>query len=186
MTVADFGCANGVLLDVIHHRVGRYMGVDFSAEFIAAARERQEKTGIVNASFHCEPIVEFCKQHPRAFDRGFALDFSEHVYDDDFREIAAAIHGSLKPNGRLYMHTPNAEFAVEILKDRGILRQHPEHVAVRNAENNIRLLKEANFRDVRVVYLSHYLKHVAWVDVFSNLPVLGKYFRARLFIEGIC
>ena len=38
--VADFGCGNGVLLELIGARVGEYVGVDFSEAFVRAAQRR--------------------------------------------------------------------------------------------------------------------------------------------------
>src|SRR5262245_14316373 len=80
--VADFGCGNGVLLDLIASRVRSYVGIDFSAAFVRAAERRRDDHGIRNATFHCEDVVGFCARHPNHFDAAFALDFSEHIYDD--------------------------------------------------------------------------------------------------------
>ena len=75
--------------------------------------------GSATATFHCTDIVAFCARHPNHFDAAFALDFSEHIYDDQFLRIFRAIHGSLKPGGSLYLHTPNAEYFMERLRSAG-------------------------------------------------------------------
>lgn len=183
MEVVDFGCGNGLLLEAIHDRVSKYYGVDFSSEFIAAARRRQEQLSIRNATFQCEVNSDFCARHPGKFDRAFAMDFSEHVYDKDFVNIAKAIRQCLKPEGLFYLHTPNAEFFLEIAKDKGVMRQFPEHIAVRNAADTVRLLESASFTAIKVVHLPHYLKALSWLHWFSRVPMLGRFFRARLFIE---
>jgi len=181
--VADFACGNGMMLEVVHDRVNFYHGVDFSEEFIKAARRRQKALSIGNAAFHCQSIEGFCGDNRGRFDKAFALDFSEHVYDEEWVRICQSIKCSLKESGRFYLHTPNAEFCVERLKERGVLRQFPEHIAVRNAKQNINLLKMAGFRDIRLVYLPHYLWQLGWLHGFARIPLVGKYFRARLFIE---
>src|SRR5262245_28337576 len=89
-TVADFGCGNGVLLELIGGRVHEYVGIDFSQAFIRAAEQRRDARGLRNGTFHCSEIVSFCAQHPNRFDAGFALDFSEHVYDDQFLSMFRA------------------------------------------------------------------------------------------------
>jgi cyclopropane fatty-acyl-phospholipid synthase-like methyltransferase len=183
MVVADLGCGNGLLLELAHARVGQYHGVDFSSEFIEEARRRQVRAGIRNASFHIESITEFCNRHEGAFDRVFALDFTEHVYDEDLIPIAASIQRSLREGGRLYIHTPNLTFFLELLKDRGFCRQFPEHVAVRNADQYISLLRGVGFNEVKILYLSHYLRTLSWLHGFSSIPVVGKYLKARLFLE---
>ena len=58
-TVADFGCGNGVLLELIGPHVHEYVGVDFSEAFTRAAERRRDARGIQNGSFHCGDIVEF-------------------------------------------------------------------------------------------------------------------------------
>jgi len=183
MVVADLGCGNGLLLELTHDRVGKYHGVDFSSEFIEEARRRQAQAGIRNASFHVESITEFCDRNDGALDRVFALDFAEHVYDEDLIPIAASIRRSLREGGRLYIHTPNLTFFLEFLKDKGICRQLPEHVAVRSADQYVSLLRGVGFKEVKVVYLPHYLRTLSWLHGFSSVPVVGKYLKARLFFE---
>jgi len=127
--VADFGCGNGVLLELIGPHVHEYVGVDFSEAFTRAAERRRDARGIRNGSFHCGDIVAFCAQHPNQFDAGFALDFAEHIYDDQFVRIFRAIHGALKPGASLYLHTPNRDYFMERLRERGVFRQIEGHVA---------------------------------------------------------
>jgi cyclopropane fatty-acyl-phospholipid synthase-like methyltransferase len=180
--VADFGCGNGVLLDLISERVREYVGVDFSEEFVRAAERRRDARGIRNGTFYCTEMRDFCARHPNRFDAAFALDFSEHVYDDQFERIFSAIHGSLKPGAALYLHTPNAEYFMERLKDRGILTQVEGHVGVRDARQHERLLARCGFRDVEVRFLPHYLTVASKLHALGFLPVIGRYFRARLFV----
>ena len=53
--------------------------------------------------------------------------------------------------------TPNADFFLERMKDKGILvKQFPEHIAVRTPEHNVALLSEAGFRIEHVRLLPHY------------------------------
>jgi SAM-dependent methyltransferase len=178
--VADFGCGNGVLLELIGRRVREYVGVDFSEAFVRAAERRRDARGILNGTFHCADIVAFCAQHPNQFDAGFALDFSEHIYDDQFLLIFSAIHGALKPGAPLYLHTPNGEYFIERL--RRILSPVEGHVAVRDPRSNSVLLAQCGFADVQVRYLAHYLTAASAFHGLGALPLLGRYFRARLFL----
>ncbi|MGH8743751.1 MAG: class I SAM-dependent methyltransferase [Burkholderiales bacterium] len=181
--VADFACGNGFLVNVIHDKIAHYHGVDFSEEFTAAAKQRHAEAQTQHASFECADIKDFCARNPGHFDKAFALDFSEHLYDDDFVSIFSAISKSLKPEGALYIHTPNGEYFLEILKNRGWLKQLPGHVSVRRGEAYIRLLQAAGFSSIRLRYLPHYISILKCLHPLSFLPVIGKYFRARLFID---
>ena len=180
--VADFGCGNGVLLELVSPRVRMYTGVDFSEAFVKAAERRRDALGLRNGTFHCGDIVSFCAEHPNRFDAAFALDFSEHIYDDQFLHVFRAIRGSLKPGAPLYLHTPNAEYFMERLKERGILTQVEGHVGVRDARRHELLLAECGFTDVHVRYLPHYLYVASLFHGLGYLPFVGRLFRARLLL----
>ena len=180
--VADFGCGNGMLLDYLHDKVRSYSGIDFSQHFITAARNRQIESEISNADFFCESIVSFCSHNHEKFDAVFTLDLAEHVYDKEWAEILTAIHRSLKLGGILYLHTPNGEFFVEILKKKNILlHQFKEHVAIRDVYENTRMVKNAGFSHYEVKLLPHY-NVLRFFHFLSFFPIIGKYFKARIFI----
>jgi 2-polyprenyl-3-methyl-5-hydroxy-6-metoxy-1,4-benzoquinol methylase len=184
-TVCDFGCGNGMLLDLVRDRVRHYVGVDFSEAFVGAAWERAKSLGSVDAQFVCSGIADFCASRPSSIDVAFALDFSEHLYDDEWSQILRSIRSVLKPNGRLYLHTPNADFILEMMKARNfILSRQTEHVAVRRAEENCRLLCEAGFSVNEVRVLAHYKSVLRWAHALTVLPGIGRHFGARLFIEA--
>ena len=180
--VADFGCGNGVLLELIGPHVHEYVGVDFSEAFTRAAERRRDARGIQNGSFHCGDIVAFCAQRPNQFDAGFALDFAEHIYDDQFLRIFRAIHGALKPGAWMYLHTPNRDYFMERLRERRVFRPIEGHVAVRDAQSYRALLAHCDFANVRVRYLAHYLYPASALHGLGILPLVGRYFRARLFL----
>lgn len=180
--VLDVGCGNGLLLDYISDKIGFYYGVDFSEDFIKAAKKRQEKNKIKNAEFVCKDINIFCKDFKNYFDKIFAFDFVEHIYDEDFEEIFSSLHNSLKIGGELYIHTPNGEYFLEIFKKKGIIKQLPEHIAVRTATKYNKLLEKVGFKNIKITYLPHYIKILSVFDSLKQIPFCGKYFKARLLI----
>lgn len=176
--IADFGCGTGLLLQALDE-FGTYDGVDFSPDFIRVAKDWGKGRG----RFHCADIISFSEEHRGQFDIAATLDFSEHIDDATFEAIYSAIRSSLKPEGRLYLHTPNLDFFMERLKDRGILKQFPEHIAVRTAEHNVDLLKRCGFKSVTCEVIPHY-NALKLVHPLSKLPLLGKGFGARLWITA--
>ncbi len=181
--IVDYGCGTGLMMQLLHSEVRSYTGVDFSPPFIAAANKKKESLSVINAEFHCLDIHDFAKANPARFHAAFAMDFSEHVYDDVWLEILKSIRNTLKPGGTLYLHTPNGEFIIETMKRHNfILKQFPEHIAVRDVAENERLVKEAGF-SVSTMTLPHYniLKHM---HLLSHIPGIGKYFRARIFMKA--
>lgn len=182
--LVDFGCGNGLLALEVHGRVRSYTGVDFSQPFIDLAVARTAHLGATNLRFECASIEDFCASHLRRFDVGSAFDFSEHVPDHEWLPLLAAVRSSLKAGGRLYLHTPNADFMLERMKRRNfILRQSPEHVAVRDMGENIRLLRESGFTIANARFVRHY-NLLRFVDPLRHLPGVGQLFEARIFIEA--
>lgn len=182
--LADFACGNAMLLPLIHNHVAHYYGVDFSEDFIKAAKRRAAKYSIENCSFYCEDIVTFCDTHTGRFDIATAFDFSEHVDDDDFVRIFRAIRRSLKNGGRLFLHTPNLDFFIERLKNKGVMKQFPEHIAVRTVDENVTLLERSGFTrtGITVNGIAHY-ESLRFLHPLRHLPIVGRMFVARLFIE---
>jgi 2-polyprenyl-6-hydroxyphenyl methylase / 3-demethylubiquinone-9 3-methyltransferase len=182
--VVDYACGNAMLLELLHSRVRRYVGVDFSADMLKLASARAERLAIKHSVFCLEDILAFAGRHVSQFDVAFAMDFSEHVYDEQWLDLLRAMRSTLKPGGRLYLHTPNGEYFLEILKDRGVLAQFPQHVAVRSPAHNRRLLEAAGFARVDIRQLSHYEVRQKPFSALAWLPVVGRYFLARLFITA--
>jgi len=180
--VVDFACGNGVILDFLYQKVGQYFGVDFSPSAIKNAELRKKKLGITNAEFFCESIQSFCEKNQEKFDIGMAFDFSEHVCDEEWLQILSSIKLSLKKGGKLYIHTPNGKFFIEIMKSKNfIFKQFPEHIAVRSARRNIIILEKAGYKFKEINFLPHY-NILKYIHIFSFIPWLGSYFKARLFI----
>lgn len=183
--VADFACGNGMLMPLVAPKVAAYIGVDFSEEFVREANKKKRLLGIANTEFFCADINDFCDKHPGVFDCAFAMDFSEHVYDEEWVTLLSSMKKSLKKGGSLYLHTPNAFFFSEVMKDHSFFMQHhPGHIAVRSPDENARLLMEAGYSIKRVLLLPHY-NFLRFIHFMSYLPYIGKYFKARIFIEAV-
>ncbi len=183
-TVADFACGNGMLLEALGQRSGVYHGVDFSRDFITAAQTRAEDAGLKNYQYFCQDIVSFCKSHIGQYNVATTLDFSEHIDDTAFISIYSAIQTSLRRGGTLYIHTPNLDFFLERLKQKGIVKQFPEHIAVRDEACMIALLQHCGFNPQNIVIekIPHY-NILKFLHPLSYLPGIGKYFCARLWFK---
>ena len=182
--LVDFGCGNGLLAAEVWNRVRSYAGVDFSQPFIDLAIARAASLGATNLRFECTAIEDFCAAHEGRFDVACALDFSEHVPDGEWLRLLKCIRRSLKRGGRLFLHTPNARFVLEWMKSRNfLLRQSPEHVAVRTMDENQRLLIDAGYTIAAARYVRHY-NLLRFLHPLRHLPAFGRWFEARIFIEA--
>lgn len=182
--LVDFASGTGVFSALVQDQVASYEGVDFSPDFVAAARKLAEEAGVTNATFHCQDIVEFCSSREGEFDVVTANDFSEHVYDEDFARIFSGAYKILKPGGHLYIYTPNKDFFWEWMKDVGLAKQFPQHIGVRNAAEYLPLLERCGFKreNVEIDYLPHF-NILKVLHPLSQVPLIGRFFRAKLFIR---
>ncbi len=182
--VADFACGNGMLMELVAPMVQKYVGVDFSQGFIEAANRKRDRLAIGNASFVCARIEDFCAEYPEYFDVSLVMDASEHIPDGEWISILAGIRSSMKSGGKLYIHTPNADFFLEIMKSKHFLvKQFREHVAVRTPSQNAEMLYRAGFSRVETILLPHY-NFLKYLHPISYLPRVGKYFKARIFVSA--
>lgn len=182
--LVDFACGTGPLSALVKDSVSSYEGVDFSQDFVDAARRIAAEKGVNNATFHCESIVSFCARHGSEYGVVVANDFSEHIYDTDFLQIFSGAYDILKPGGSLYIYTPNLTFFWEWMKDVGLAKQFPQHIAVRNTDQYLALLEKCGFARERmqVRYLAHF-NILRILHPLARLPFVGKYFQAKLFIS---
>lgn len=74
---------------------------------------------------------------------------------------------------------------MERTKDIGVLKQFPEHIAARNGEGTKDMLIESGFdaAKIKVETIAHY-NILKVFHPLGKLPVVGKYFQARLWIEA--
>lgn len=184
--IVDYACGNAMLLEVLDGNFKEYHGVDFSEDMLIAAKKRSGRmTFCPSMFFYRENIFDFAAKNYDQFDLAFALDFSEHVADDEWIKILLAIRSSLKSGGVLYLHTPNLEYFIEFFKHKGILQQYPEHIAVRTLDHNLRLLKEAGFSSCEAKFLAHYEWRQKPFGLLGHFPWIGRYFKARIFISAV-
>lgn len=180
--VLDIGCGSGLWIDACGSFRYQYVGVDFSEPFIQIAK--QKFSGMENVEFQCGDVAQCLSTLPQRPNVALAMDISEHVDDERWLLLLQQVRSALAPGGVMYIHTPNANYILEIMKANGVfLKQFPEHIAVRTKKQNEVLLKEAGFSVVKSTLLPHY----NWLGYFhglSYLPFLGKFFAARIFIEA--
>lgn len=183
--VADFACGNGMLLQVLGNRTGGYVGIDFSRDFITSAINWAQSSNLHNYNFICEDILSFSAKNLERFDIAATLDFSEHIDDVLAIQVYSAIRTTLKPGGKLYIHTPNLDFCLEQAKGKGILAQFPEHIAVRNGPQTEAILIKSGFdrSKIKTRYIPHY-NILKLLHILHFLPWIGKYFAARLWIKA--
>jgi 2-polyprenyl-3-methyl-5-hydroxy-6-metoxy-1,4-benzoquinol methylase len=176
--ILDIGCGSGFLYETLHKKNISYQGIDSSKEFIELCKKKFKNNK--NAFFTKTEIISFLDDS-KTFTKAFMIDFTEHVEDKELNPIFKKTQRALLDNGELIIHTPNGDYFLEILKNKNILKQIPGHVAIRNSKQYKELLKKNGFNEIKTIYLPHYniLRHLHFLKF---IPLIGKYFEARLLI----
>jgi len=184
-SVCEIGCASGDFLAAIAPFIHYGIGLDVSEPAIRAANTLKLERGLANIEFEEVSAGDFVLRDGNSarFDYVLLLDVTEHIDDVTVADILESAKRLLKPSGRLVIHTPNLAYWMELLKDKGIIKQLHGHIAVRNEAQYCALIDEAGFGKPRILGLPHYRQPFRFVDqLLSRVPLLGKLFRARLFI----
>ncbi len=101
MTVVDVGCSEGLLLETIRHKYQcKVFGVDVDERTIARARRNYPEVNFLHGLAH-----EQLPNLPKA-DVVIASAILEHVTDP--QQFLSELAGLLKPNGQIFLLTPNA------------------------------------------------------------------------------
>ncbi len=179
--IMDVGCGTGILARLLAPKYGSYTGIDFSEAMLQQARADALAHGLNRCKFVRADAVDVMREQANTWDAVFMLDISEHVPDIDWTKIVDATHQALKPGGKVYLHTPNLDFFLERMKQSGVIRQFPEHIAVRNERQNMEFFEKACYSAITSVRLPHY-NILRWLHPFAHMPIAGRYLGARLWI----
>lgn len=101
--IVDLACGRGWLLYFFQKKGYKNLkGVDISPEQIEISRQ-------VVSDVEERDVLDFLKQHSEEFSLITAFDLVEHFQKPEALEFLKLCHTSLKPGGRLILHTPNAD-----------------------------------------------------------------------------
>lgn len=186
--VCEFGCGLGHILMAISSQIRHGTGIDVSEYATSRATTSAQNAGLTNIDFKSIDIKSLgsIDEYKKQFDKVLMMDISEHLYDDTLLEFLQSARSVLKPDGRLLLHTPNANYYLERMKARNfIVKQFESHIAVRNYRQHIPILEKAGFSNIEVLYLPHYNRVLGIMDkVLMNLPFIKRYFQARILITA--
>jgi ubiquinone/menaquinone biosynthesis C-methylase UbiE len=177
--VLDLGCAAGEHAVRVAPLVARLIGIDNSSAAVDFARERAKD--LPNVEFvraDATALVHFADDYA---DKAMAIDFVEHINDNDLDRLQHEVFRVLKPGGRFALYTPCGSHYVERMKAHNfILKQIPGHIAVRVAPAYDRLFSLLPWRIVDRFYLPSTFPLFGAIDrALGPLPGIGPLFRFR-------
>ena len=102
--IADVGCGGGIFAEAAARAGARVVGVDISAEAIAAARSHAEGGG-VEIDYRAGESSSLVESEGGRFDAVVCFEMLEHV--DDSASVVADCAALLRPKGDLILSTVN-------------------------------------------------------------------------------
>ena len=185
--VCEIGCAAGHFLAAIADHIKYGVGIDTADAAIEAALNLKQKRRLKNIDFLVVSAEDYAAASSGAeqFRFVFLMDVTEHVDDTALLRILNSAKRLLSEDGELIIHTPNLEYWLEQLKNRGVLSQFPGHIAVRSLHQYQDLLLQSGFVISSSKALPHYRQPLRFADaLLMKVPSIGKRFVSRLFISA--
>ena len=185
-TALDLGSARGDVCFLLAPRVREAIGVDASPRAIELAEAERARRGLSNVRFVRTDVATLEGVPEGSIDLAGAFDLLEHVDDATVRQMLRALARVLKPGGVLAAYTPNREHYVERLKAHDfILKQFPEHIAVRRPREIRRLLEQEGWTLLELTYSPAPFPVVHWIEkLLWRVPGIGRLFRYRILLRA--
>lgn len=184
--VLDLGSARGDVCFLLAPRVKEAIGIDASAKALEIAEAERARRGLTNVRFVRGDVAMLAAIPDASIDLAGAFDLLEHVDDETVRQMLRSLSRVLKRGGVFAAYTPNREHYVERLKAHDfLLKQFPEHIAVRRPRELRRLLEGEGWRLLEMTYspapfpVVHGIEKLLW-----RLPGIGRLFRYRILLRA--
>jgi 2-polyprenyl-3-methyl-5-hydroxy-6-metoxy-1,4-benzoquinol methylase len=102
-SVLDIGCGGGELLYLFKKSgIHDLTGVNLCEAELKKAKEK------IDAKFYCQNVLDFFYDNQRKYDWIYALNFIEHLDDDELLQVMNQASLHLKPTGNIVVIIPNA------------------------------------------------------------------------------
>ena len=184
--VLELGCARGDVTFLLARHAGEVIGVDAADEALAMAEAERKRRGLLNVRFVKADVADLAPIADASVDAVAAIDLVEHVDDPTLRAMLAECRRVLVPGGRLGIYTPERAHYVERMKAHDFLiKQFPQHIAVRRAREYAAVLREAGFSVELSTYSVSPFPLVRFVErALAPLPLVGPTFRYRALLRA--
>jgi ubiquinone/menaquinone biosynthesis C-methylase UbiE len=185
--VLELGSARGDVTFFLAGHAKEVVGLDASDDALHLAERARAARGIANVSFVKGDAADLSMFGSGSFDAVAAIDLVEHVDDPTLAAMLKECERVLKPGGRLGLYTPDRAHYVERMKAHNfLLKQFPQHIAVRRADAYRRFLADAGlFVDLDAWSVSPFPGVRFLERSLAPLPFLGETFRYRILMRGV-
>jgi len=184
--ILELGCARGDVTFLLAEKAGEVIGVDASEEALAMAETERKRRGLPNVRLLAADVADLRGVADSSVDAVAAIDLVEHIDDPTLLAMLREVRRVLVPGGRLGIYTPERAHYVERLKAHDLLiRQFPQHIAVRRAKEYERLLASAGLAIELSTWSVSPFPLVRLAErALAPLPLVGRTFRYRVLIRA--
>jgi 2-polyprenyl-6-hydroxyphenyl methylase / 3-demethylubiquinone-9 3-methyltransferase len=184
--VLEIGSARGDVTFFLARHVREVVGLDASDDALRIAEAARAARGASNVSFVKGDAADLSQFGDGSFDAIAAIDLVEHVDDATLAAMLGESRRVLKRGGRLGLYTPDRAHYVERLKAHDlVLRQFPQHIAVRRAAAYRGFLRDAGFSIDLDTWSVSPFPFVRLVErALAPLPLIGETFRYRILMRA--
>lgn len=140
--IADLGCGRGQWIGWLAGLgYERLTGVDLCVEDLESARARE-----VPGNWVVSDVITWLEAQPPVWDLLHAKDIIEHLTKDEFITFLKAARGALRPGGRLWMLTFNAQSPMSSATRHGDFTHESAHTPSSLAQ----CLRACGFAELRI------------------------------------
>src|ERR1017187_475874 len=184
--VLELGSARGDVSFFLAAYAKEVVGVDASDDALSLAEAGRVRRGVSNVRFAKSDVADLSAFADDSFDAVAAIDLVEHIDDPTLSAMLRECRRVLVVGGRLGLYTPDRAHYVERLKAHGVLlRQFPQHIAVRRAEAYRQFLFDAGFHVDLDAYSVSPFPGVRRIEAaLAPLPLVGPTFRYRILLSA--
>lgn len=163
--VVELGSARGDVTFLLARHAREVVGVDAAPEALALAEAARAELEIGNVRWLEADVADLGPVADGSVDAVAAIDLVEHIDDLTLVAMLAECRRVLRPGGRLGIYTPDRAHYVERMKAHDfVLKQFPQHIAVRRVAAYRRFLLEAGFAVELETWSVSPFPFVRWIE----------------------
>jgi ubiquinone/menaquinone biosynthesis C-methylase UbiE len=185
-TILDIGCGSGKYAALMSHTACP-VAIDFSPMAMQSALETMQTQGKPEKALLLQARGEVLPFKDGTFDKVTALDFVEHINQQEYETLLSEIQRVLKPGGTLCIYTPNKTYFIEFFYKLIFGRPYyPQHFGLKTASELTSPLKKLGYQVLSISFQPNYVPGLRQAEqIWMHLPWVGQLAKRRISIQAV-